>query len=488
MSSVTDGTDMQGALDYVVLAALRPVAAGLAVLYAVFAFSHAVLLPAGIAVLLAAVAASTAAMLFGLFVALRRWAIPAHWAHPIGAAVSGLVLLNSLLHLALTAEPLQTTNLMLLVIGAGFLLLSTRCLALVITATVIGWLLVVWAAGPSPVWQHFGFALLTSTVLGVLVHTVRVRTLSRLERLRLYNQLQNVELDAVLQDLGKSEAWLEKKVKERTQELRQALAQLLEQQRLQRDVELAAQIQNSLLPDRAPALDGFDLSAVALPARYVSGDLYDFFSETSQEALIFLADISGKGIPAALLASQARALVYAEASRNESLAGILSSVNSLFYKDLSRAEMFITLMVARLDTRSGRLVYANAGHPPALWWQQAHGACRQLPATGLPIGVFSDLAIGQETIVLQPGDVLIFYSDGVTEAENGLGEFFGVDRLLDVLLANAHLQSDELSRVIVENVERFCSQAPLSDDLTLVILKALPRTVDFANPADREGT
>src|SRR5262245_37561458 len=167
-------SNLRAALDGIVRESLRPVSASLGALYLVFVVSHRLVLPQAVAALMSLVAAGTAALVLGLSFLLGRWSIPSRWANPLVAAMAGLVLLNSLLHLCLLSEPQQTTNLMLLVIGVGCLLLSTQWLALILAATMGGWGLVVWGAAPSPAWLHFGFGLLSATVLSVLVYTVRM--------------------------------------------------------------------------------------------------------------------------------------------------------------------------------------------------------------------------------------------------------------------------------------------------------------------------
>lgn len=188
----------------VVFASLPPVALGLGVLYLVFTVSHLLLLPRSIAAVMSPVAAGTSLLLFALAVLLRRDQVSSRWAHPLGAGVAGLVLLNSLLHLALTAQIEQTTNLLLLIIGAGSLLLSTAWLAALIATTVVGWAAVMLvhpslATGPSPASIHFGIALLSAAMLSALIHAVRVRTLRRVEHLRSRNEARRKELEAALQ-------------------------------------------------------------------------------------------------------------------------------------------------------------------------------------------------------------------------------------------------------------------------------------------------
>jgi PAS domain S-box-containing protein len=187
--------ELEAALDTVFHDSLYPISAGLGGLYAVFAVSHVLVLPKAVAIPMAILASATCVAFFGLRLALSRWSIPSRWAHSIGAAIAGLVLVNSLVHLGLTSEPQQTTNLMLLAVGVGFLFLSTRWLVLILVATLAGWGGIVWTAEPSPAWLHFGFALFTASVLAVVVHSARVRTLRRLERLRLQDEFRKAELE-----------------------------------------------------------------------------------------------------------------------------------------------------------------------------------------------------------------------------------------------------------------------------------------------------
>lgn len=291
------------------------------------------------------------------------------------------------------------------------------------------------------------------------------------------------ELVDYREELRRANEDLEERVQERTRELREAQSQLLAQQRLQQEMELAAQIQASLLPRELPHLDGFEFAAAASPARYVSGDLYDFVSRDSGSCHIVVADISGKGVPAALLTSTARTLLRAETEHEDSPSAILEKVNRTLYGDLAHAEMFITLLVAWLDARLGSLTLANAGHTETLWWRQGSGTFQTLPATGLPVGIRMESPVPDETILLRPGDAVVGYSDGITEAANERDELFGLERLKVTVAGHARASADDLSQAIMEAVEAFRGGAPLSDDVTLIVLKALPRMVSFAYPA-----
>jgi PAS domain S-box-containing protein len=265
--------------------------------------------------------------------------------------------------------------------------------------------------------------------------------------------------------------------------LQAAQRRLLEQQRLEQEIALAAEVQASLLPRRSPDLPGYDLAGMAFAARYVSGDLYDWLEVGPDRCHLALADIAGKGVPAALMTSTARALLREGAARGDSPGPALAHLNRSLYDDLTHAGFFITVVVAALDRRSAAVDYASAGHTEVLWYRAHDGACERLPATAPPIGVLPELAIQERRVHLCPGDVLVFYSDGVTEAEGDGGELFGTSRLVDLVRAGASLTAAALARSVVEAVDAF-SHCARSDDLTIVVARALPRTVSFRVRAD----
>ena len=190
--------NLRDALDARVRNSLHLVSTGLAVLFALLAISHALMLPKAVAPIMASLAGCTAAALFGLGILLSRWTVPLRRVNPLGAGIAGLVVLNSLVHLYLVSEPKQTTNLLLLIVGAGFVFLSARWLAVVMAAAWAGWGIVVALSPPSPEWLYFGFALLLATALSSVVHVVRVRTVQRLESLRLEAEAQRAELARTL--------------------------------------------------------------------------------------------------------------------------------------------------------------------------------------------------------------------------------------------------------------------------------------------------
>ena len=192
-------------LDGHVRDSLRPVSAGLTVLFAVFALAHAFLLPKAVTPITVLTASATSLALFALTLRLGRRPLPARWAHPIAAGIAALVLLNSLLHLRLLRDPQQSTNVSLLIIGAGCFLLSARWLALVVTMALGGWLVTAWSLGISPAWVHFGFMQLSATTIGVLVHAIRVRGIIQLYKMHLEDGRRRAELEEAIQSRMNSE-------------------------------------------------------------------------------------------------------------------------------------------------------------------------------------------------------------------------------------------------------------------------------------------
>jgi anti-sigma regulatory factor (Ser/Thr protein kinase) len=224
------------------------------------------------------------------------------------------------------------------------------------------------------------------------------------------------------------------------------------------------------------------LAAIAVPARYISGDTYDFISPSPSVCNIFIADIAGKGIPAAMMISSARALVRQSSEMGSLPSEILARVNGALYPDLESAELFLTAQLVLLEMGSGRLVYSSAGHTEAIIVRAAR-SCERLPTTAVPIGVVRDIEIKDEEARLKPGDFLVLYSDGVTEAADSDGELFGMERFEATLTKLSSAAADDIARAIVSEVRSFSGNTPLSDDLTIIVLKATPRIVHLREKA-----
>ena len=246
----------------------------------------------------------------------------------------------------------------------------------------------------------------------------------------------------------------------------------VKRQRLEEELAISHQIQLSLLPQSCPAVPGWEFAAIYRPARHVGGDLYDFIQLPGEPGHLgmVIADVTGKGIPAALFMAFSRTVIRSEAMNGRSPATILQRANRLIVQDI-RYRLFLSAFYAALDTRSGHLVYANGGHNWPLWRQADPGVTHWLAVPGFVLGAFQDVELEEQAIDIRPGDILVFYTDGVTEARNPSGELFGKERLRATVQAHADASVQQLQDAILTAVEEFTDGASLSDDLTLFVVK-----------------
>lgn len=264
---------------------------------------------------------------------------------------------------------------------------------------------------------------------------------------------------------------LEELVRERTRELEEAQKRSVLQLRLEQDLEIAAQIQQSLLPEKPPAITGFDIAGTAFAAHYISGDLYDFIIKDDENLYILMADISGKGIPAALLAASARITVREKILQTDSPADILDLVNHTLSSDLAKTEMFITMMLARINTKTGLCTYSNAGHTRTMHYRSETRTITLLGPTSLPVGVFPEIGAKEQQIQLAEDDILFLYSDGLTEASNAAGELLGEEALAETLTRNGERPATLIKNALIGMVDAFSGNALPDDDRSIIIVK-----------------
>lgn len=254
------------------------------------------------------------------------------------------------------------------------------------------------------------------------------------------------------------------------------LARLLtvakEKERLQSEIEIAREVQNQLYPREAPHTKSLRLTAVCRPARIVSGDYYDYEITHDTYVALAIGDVAGKGISAALLMatlqSSLRTRLNGNGSAPPSAARLVSQLNQYLYANTS-AEKFSTLCLGLYDESDGSFSYSNGGHlPPVL---VRAGGIQRLDVNGTVVGAFPFAEYGESRIALEKGDLLVFFTDGVTEPENEYGEMFGEERLLDVLVRNAHLGEEEIVRTVIESVRDWTGSEELQDDLTLLLAR-----------------
>jgi sigma-B regulation protein RsbU (phosphoserine phosphatase) len=245
----------------------------------------------------------------------------------------------------------------------------------------------------------------------------------------------------------------------------------LENSRIMREMELARQIQLSLLPGAPPAIPGVALAGFCLPATHVGGDYYYFAGRDNGIVDLVVADVSGHNIGAALMTAEARVVLRAQLVTGSSPGRTLAAMNEILHEDLDRSELFITVFCASFDTVSHTLTYANAGHSPPLLYSHNAPSCHWLDAEGLLLGVRGNVTFEEKQLQLQSGDVLLLYTDGVTEADNGRGELFGTERLCGILHARHQESPQAIIDAIILNVAAFAGTIPMEDDVTMVVMK-----------------
>lgn len=250
---------------------------------------------------------------------------------------------------------------------------------------------------------------------------------------------------------------------------REALAARDQLVAIKRELDIAGQMQQATLPTSFPATERYNISANMEPAREVGGDMYDILPLPYDRVFATVADVSGKGIPAALMMMSIRTALKGAVIGSDNLSDTLAETNNLISQD-APAEMFATVISVIYDTRSGKCSYAAAGHPPPIL-VKADGQAQELPMQGgIAIGIEPNFPYENHTVTLQTGESLILYSDGVTEAMTEHREEFGLSRMLHVFEGQPPQSAEEASKRVFEAVHSFVGQSKQSDDITCLCL------------------
>lgn len=245
-----------------------------------------------------------------------------------------------------------------------------------------------------------------------------------------------------------------------------------EQERIQHDLTLARNIQQGLLPPKLPETGYFELLAVTMASRTVGGDYYDIITLPGERFGLAVADVSGKGLPAAMMAVLLQGAFAAVAAGSPDLEELFRRVND-FLCERTPVEMFATTFYGVLN-RNGRFSFVSAGHPPSLILR-ANGNIERLDSPNFPLGLFAGAPFGVDSARLEPGDVLVIYSDGVTESQNSHNELFGEARLTALLEGRAGQRARDISAAIISGINDFVAGAPQADDLTLIVVRFGPQ-------------
>lgn len=255
------------------------------------------------------------------------------------------------------------------------------------------------------------------------------------------------------------------------QELQAAQAQIIEKEKLERELQLAAQIQLSILPRTLPKLHGFQFGAQMVPARQVGGDLYDFIPLSEDVLAIVIGDVSDKGVPAAIFMAQTHALIRAEARQNRSPRETLERVNG-YLLEMNASGLFVTVLYGLLNRATREFQYARAGHElPVL--RDVDGTVWSPPqGEGAPLGIFDFVLLDEETLTLAPGTTMLLLTDGVTEAFDSQREQFGPERVQDFIRRAREPDTQALCDSLLAEIAAFRGPAPVHDDITLIALYA----------------
>jgi len=251
------------------------------------------------------------------------------------------------------------------------------------------------------------------------------------------------------------------------------MQRIYERERIQRELEIARHVQLTFLPRENPAIAGLDIATICLPAREVGGDYYDFLIDQDRLGVI-IGDVSGKGIPAAFYMTMTKGFLKSQTEFHTSPRDILIHMNKLFYENAERG-MFISMIIGIFNLREMTLTFARAGHNPVILHRVSEGLAKEISVPGMALGLDAGLlfnkTIEERTIEYMPGDIFFFYTDGISEAQNGTKDEFGEERLMHFIESNYRLAASELLVKIQIEIENFVTGTPQHDDITAVLVK-----------------
>ncbi|WP_066060037.1 PP2C family protein-serine/threonine phosphatase [Robertmurraya korlensis] len=251
---------------------------------------------------------------------------------------------------------------------------------------------------------------------------------------------------------------------------------------LQREINLARNIQSQLLNGKTPTFEGGEVSGSSLPARLIGGDYYDFYLLVNGNIRIVIGDVMGKGIPAAMLMILTRGAFRSAAESTIGPGETLTAMNQALYEDLRTLKSFVTLFCADWDPKTGRLTYANAGHNLPLFIKGKSNSIEELPnVKGIMVGGLPNQLYKENHVYLEETDTIFFYTDGIIEAQNKKGERYKLERLIQTLIKNKDLAVGEIEKSVINSIYLFTEDVPQKDDITMVLLKISQQKVDITS-------
>ncbi len=239
----------------------------------------------------------------------------------------------------------------------------------------------------------------------------------------------------------------------------------------QSEIKIAQRIQASLSPSAPIKSEHFEVAGFCLPADQVGGDYFDYFFRNEDQLDMIIADVSGHSIGPALFMVETRSAIRTQANGLGTPAETLTILNNFLFEDLDKADYFITLFYLQYDITKNQLSFANAGHPPPLLLSPFQDKCRQLDAEGLILGINKKVIFEEKTTTLSKGDLILLYTDGLTEAENADGEFFGIERVSDLLIQHSQQAPQKIIDALLEQLKQFRQSESFNDDITLMVFK-----------------
>lgn len=319
------------------------------------------------------------------------------------------------------------------------------------------------------------FTLLIGCALSAALIAVFVRPIQALS-----DSVRAIGEGAMVADIGASGNEeiddIARAFNEVTAKFRSAQGHLMEQERMQKEMQVAQEIQQMLLPRKVPELEGFELGYLYRAAKEVGGDYYDFLTVDDRTVGVVVADVSGKGVPGSLVMTMIRTALRMEARGNRSASSVMAKMNTFVTEDMKKG-MFVTMFYVVLDSVNRAVTYASAGHNPMILYRGDSNATYFLKPKGIPVGINvpdEDLfrkTICVEKLTLQQDDMLVIYTDGITEAMNLDREQFGEGRLLAAIKRYGHQTAQEFSDALNQEINEFTGGAPQNDDITLVAIK-----------------
>ena len=303
------------------------------------------------------------------------------------------------------------------------------------------------------------------------------------------------DLDSQLPLTGAEEFYeISKALNELIMRIRRDHKNIVEREILHKEMQVAEEIQKALIPSHLPEVQGFEIGTIYKSARLVGGDLFDFVKIDESTFGVAVADVSGKGVPGSLVMSIIRTALRLEAMGNRSARDILVKLNNFVAADIKRG-MFVTILLAIIDSRRGRINFSSAGHNPILHFDSQKAQANYLNTGGMPVGIDRDgkkfeKILESSEIEVAENDFLLIYTDGITECRGPGGKSYGTDHIVDILRENNNKSATEVACLIEEDIIRFISNEDQHDDITMVILKKCPvaeKTDDNGNGASDEN-